>query len=109
RGAFATSPAARGRWVQTRVINYKVDVREILRDFLDVFRMTVFFVEQPERKPLVNADSFHAELAASLPERIRDFLIVEPERPVTDQRAGIHFPRIDLERLDLALHLFELG
>src|SRR5436853_569322 len=99
RRAFAPTPAG-GRGVATRVIDDEIEIRKVLCDFLDVLRMTVFLIEQTERQSFVNAHSLDAELAASLPKRISDFFIVEPERSVADYRAGIHLPRIDLERLD---------
>src|SRR5262249_51160630 len=107
-GAFAAASAGRRR-IQPRVIDNEVNVREILCHFCNVFWMTVLFVEQAERKPFVDADVLYSELATALPEWISDLLIVEPERPVSNQRTGIHLPRVDFQDFSLALHFFELG
>ena len=57
----------------------------------------------------MDAEVLDAQGLGFLPERIGDFLIVHPPCLLADLGAGVHLPGVDLQVLDLAFHLLELG
>ena len=87
----------------------KFEVGPVLRRLLQVERPARLLVERAQRQPLVHAEVLDPQCLGLLPERIRDLLVVHPPGLLADLGAGVHLPRLDLQFLDLTLHLLELG
>ena len=91
------------------VVDDEVEVGPVLGGLLQVERPARLLVERAQRQPLVDAEVLDAQRLGLLPERIGDLLVVHPPGLLADLGAGVHLPGVDLQVLDLALHLLELG
>src|SRR5262249_30531705 len=89
------------------VVDDEVQVAPVLRGFLQVVWAASFLVEEPQRKPLVNAHRFHAQLERLFTARIRDLLVIEEPRLLAQLRSGIALPCVNFEFLHLALHFLQ--
>ncbi len=106
---FAGAGGEKTRPAVGRVINDEVQIGPILGGFFEVERHAGFLVERAQRQAFVDAEVLDAELARSLPKRIRDFLVVHEPGLLAELGAGVHLPGVDLELFDLPLHLFEFA
>jgi hypothetical protein len=91
-----------------RVIHDEVQVGPVLGGLLQVVRGTRLLVEGAQGQALVDAEVLDAQRPRLLPERIGDLLVVEVPGALAQLGAGVHLPGLDLEALDLALHLLQL-
>src|SRR6185295_3570962 len=60
------------------VVRDEIQIEEIVGRCIEIFGMGITGIELSKRNPLVTADVLDAELAAFFPDRISQFLVVEP-------------------------------
>ena len=91
------------------VVDDEVQVGPVFGGFFEVERAARFFVEGTQGQALVDAEVLDPEGLGLFPERIGDFFVIHAPGFFADLGAGVHLPGVDLQFLDLPLHLFELG
>ena len=67
-----------------------------------------FSLKTPSGSPLWTQQVLDAELLRPLPERVGDLLVVHEPGLLAELGPGVHLPGVDLQVLDLPLHLLQL-
>ncbi len=84
-----------------RVIGDEVQIQEVIRRGVEVLRMRIACVELAERDALVAADVLDAQLAALLPDRVSELLVVEPPALLGGRVEGVELEARNLVLLDV--------
>ena len=91
------------------MVDDEVQVGPILGGLFEIERPARFFVEGAQGQALMNAEILDSKCFGLFPEGVGDLLVVHSPGFLADLGAGVHLPGFDLQVLDLALHLLELG